>query len=45
MLSDLHHRLGEPDLAARALAKAGDLFQALGAIDAPVGSPRDHGRR
>jgi predicted ATPase/DNA-binding SARP family transcriptional activator len=45
MLSDLHHRLGEPDLAARALARAGDLFQALGAIDAPVGSPRDHGRR
>ena len=39
MLSDLHHRLGEPDLAARALAQARDLFRALGAIDGPVGSP------
>jgi tetratricopeptide (TPR) repeat protein len=45
MLSDLHHRVGEPDLAARALARAGELFRALGAIDGPVGSPRGQSRR
>jgi predicted ATPase len=38
MLSDLHHRVGEPDLAARALDQARDLFQAIGATDGPVGS-------
>jgi predicted ATPase len=45
MLSDLHQRLSEPDLAARALARAGDLFLALGAVDGPVGSPRGRSRR
>jgi hypothetical protein len=38
MLSDLHHRVGETDIATRALGQARDLFQALGAIDGPVGS-------
>ena len=45
MLSDLHHRVAEPDLAARALARASDLFRALGAIDGPVGSRRGQSRR
>jgi predicted ATPase/DNA-binding SARP family transcriptional activator len=45
MLSDLHHRTGDPDLAARALGRARDLFRALGAIDGPFESPRGQRRR
>jgi len=33
MLSEVFSRLGQPDEAVRALARAGDQFRALGAID------------
>jgi hypothetical protein len=33
MLSDAHHRLGHPEQAGRALQRASDLFDGLGAVD------------